>query len=137
MQRLVINSIEPVGKICFCRIKPSGKRQESIEFIRHHHGELGNLHLEFFTVEYFFHEVGAQHFANARSEVASAYVLMCFAGFQNWLLAHYTFAFYFPHLDVEVVDVPVAAQKLYGIVSAVLYGNLVSKQRNTFKQNIV
>ena len=46
---------------------------------------------------------------------------------QNGLLANYTFSLYFPDGAISIIDKPMSAQQLHGIIAAVFNSDMVPK----------
>ena len=95
---------------------------DSIQTKRSNHGELRNVDLEGHTIHNAFHEIVANHFSDAGFQVAPRDILMCLSGFKHRLLSHNTFTFYLALAEAGIVDMPVAAKQLDGVLTVVFDG---------------
>lgn len=98
-----------------------------IEFEGHDHGELGNLHFKLLSVYDSFHVIAAEHLADAGLEVAARDILVGIARLKDGLLTDYTFPFYLSDHIAGIMDEPVSAAQLYGVLAVILDGNTIGK----------
>lgn len=100
-----------------------------IQPCRHTHFKLRYWHVKKGCIIAAGHEERAVHFSQVGRQVTKRSVLVELAWFQNRLLPNNPFSLYFPNNTAAVVNKPVAAQQLNGVVAAIFNGNLVSKNK--------
>ena len=75
------------------------------------------------------HEESAAHFTEIGFEVAVGGILVVIAGLQSWLLTDHAFTLHFADGTVAIVDKPVTAKQLHRVITTILYGDVVAKNK--------
>src|SRR5882762_9979672 len=101
--------------------------KKSTHLKRNNHFESGNIDLEDFFVVQVFHAVGAVHFTHLCTEIASAHILIPFAGIQYRLHTYYAFAFHLTIAAIAVKNMPMTAMQFYRKSIMIFYGYTVGK----------